>query len=117
MVASSVTRCPWRNSALDFQFAQHGVDLGAASVYDDRVYAHQLEQGDIEGKGLFEGFVRHCVSAVLDDDDLILITPQIGQALDENPGLNLRLFPDFVPLGDGFLRFGRHVRLLTKDVA
>ena len=92
----------------DFQPAQHGVDLGAAAVDDDRMDAHQPEQRHIEGEGLLEGFVGHGVAAVLDDDDLILIAPQIGQALDENPGLDLRLFPCPVPLGDAVLRSGRH---------
>ena len=83
---------PLTEFRLDFQLAQHFVDLRAAAVHHHGVYAHELEQADVAGEGELEAFLGHGVAAVLHYHGFPMIFAQIGQALDKHPRLQAGLF-------------------------
>ena len=75
--------------ALDAEAPEHGPDLRAAAVDDDRPQPGVPEEGDVLGEGRLERLVGHRVAAVLDDDERAVEALQPRQRLDEGGGLGL----------------------------
>jgi len=55
--------------------------LRSATVHDDRVHAHQLEQHDVAREARLEIFIHHGVAAILDHQGLALEGADIRQGL------------------------------------
>ena len=80
---------PFSKLRFDAELAEHGADLRAAAMDDDRVDAGLLEQCDIARKGLAELGIAHGVAAIFHHDRLVLV------ALHERQGLNEQTRLDF----------------------
>ena len=75
---------------LDAELLQHGADLRAAAVHDDRIDAGLFEQDHVAGEIARDFLVAHGVAAVFDDDDRVVVAQHVRQRLHEDFGLLLR---------------------------
>ena len=75
--------------ALEPEPVEHGGDLRAAAVHDDRPQPGIPQEGDVLGEGALEVVVDHGVAAVLDDDEGAAEPLEPRQRLDEGLGLAL----------------------------
>ena len=71
------------------QPGHHRTDLGTAAVDDDREHPHRAHEDDVfgelgQGGGVGLGVVGPGVAAVLDHDDLVPETEDVGQGLDQD---------------------------------
>ena len=57
------------------------VDLGSSAVNKNNLDAYQSEQDNVFHDLLFELLVDHCVSAVFDHNDLVIVLLDVGQRL------------------------------------
>ena len=80
-IAASVTRRPSTKRGLDRQPLQHGVDLRPAAMHHDGVDADLLQQRDVAGELLGQGFLAHGVAAVFHHDGGAGIAAQERQRL------------------------------------
>ncbi len=81
---------PFDEGGLNFQPGEHGVDLRAAAMDDDRVDADLLEQRDIGAELGGEVFLTHGMAAIFDDDGGAGIAAQVGQCVGQDFGLRGR---------------------------
>ena len=85
-----MTRRPCTKSDDDLQLLEHGGDLRAAAVHDDRVNARLLEVDDVLREGVGERLVAHGVAAELDDDRLLVVADEVRQRLGQDARLHVR---------------------------
>ena len=85
----SVTRRPPSNSRLDAQLGQHGADLRAAAMHDDRVDARLLEQRDVAGETPGRAPVAHGMAAIFHHDRPVLVALHVhGRYAHSQPIIN-----------------------------
>jgi len=63
---------------------EHFGDLGSAAVHKHDLDTDERQKNDVSHHGFLEVVVDHCVSAVLHNDDLIVIFFDIGQRFNEH---------------------------------
>ena len=80
-------RSPAAILRLHADLLEHGFDLRAAAVHDDRVDRSLLQQNDIPRKFAGQIFRAHGVAAVFDDDDFFVVALHIGQRFGQDSGL------------------------------
>src|SRR5579863_10707296 len=73
-------------AALDLEPLQHLADLRSASMNDDRIDAHLLQQHDVVGETLAAFGIAHGVTAVFHHYGLCVIAAEEGQRLREDGG-------------------------------
>ena len=71
-------------SALDIELFEHIAYLGTAAVYKDYLYTYQRQEDDICHNSVLELLVGHGVSAVLDNEYLVIILLYIRQCVNEH---------------------------------
>ena len=89
----------------DLELLQHGRDLRAAAMDDDRIDAGLLEVDDVLGESVGERLVAHGIAAELDDDGLLIVADEVRQGLGEDGGLFLRVGDDPCRLRTLFAHF------------
>ncbi len=75
----------------DAHLRQHGANLRAAAMDDDRVDARLLQKRDIGRKRLAKLGIAHGVATVFHHDGLVFITLHVGQGLSQQAGLEFAL--------------------------
>ncbi len=88
------------------------VDLRTAAMNDNGVDPQRLEHDHIQGKRLLQLFVRHGMTAILDDEGFAGKAPDVGQRLHQRIGFFDQLFhriSSHLPLTNG-------IRALSKDI-
>ena len=86
MVAASVMQAGGE-FGFDAEPLQHGGDLRAAAVHDDGVDRGLLQEHDVAGKGFRHVLGSHRVSAIFDDDGLLVIFLHMRQRFRQDAGL------------------------------
>ena len=81
--------------ALDAELVEHGADLRAAAVDDDRLHAGLLQEHDVAGEGAGETGVTHGMAAVLHHDRLVVVALHVGQRFRDDAGARQHRFGGF----------------------
>ncbi len=83
---------PGRVLRLDADLLEHRLDLRAAAVHDDRINRRLLQEHDVAGELARQMLLAHGVTAILHDDDLLVVALHVGQGLGEDARLHLRAY-------------------------
>ena len=86
-VFSSVMRKPGRVLRLHADLLEHGLDLRAAAMHDDRIDRGLLQKHDVAGEFARQMLLAHGVAAVFYDHDLLVVALHIGQRFRQDAGL------------------------------
>ena len=70
--------------ALDAHTSEHIVYLRAAAVNENCLYADQIKEHDIAHYCILQFIIGHSVSAVLDNDYLVVVLLYVGQGVYEH---------------------------------
>ena len=63
------------------QTVQHIGNFRAAAMYQNHFYPHERQQNNVAHDCLFQFFVGHCISAILDNYNFIVVFLNIRQSI------------------------------------